>query len=273
MQYTQKITPNPSIDCKPGWCLEYVRRTFGQDAVPGYGSATAAWNNSKTQHRDRNFPAGVAIPVYYGLANEPNGHIVLRMPDGSAYSTSDLSDVPHHHPNLADLESYYAYYGMPLSYRGWTEDVQGTPVIAPAITKDELDMATPKEVVDLLLNTKVQKGDGSGEITFAQLLAWYDPNRAKDLEAIFTRKVSRAGGQSGVTNLQSTLAWLDANLKQIVAAEAAQTAQLNALVGAIAAIAKGQPFDQAKLVASIQSATAAGVKDAIASIDTTVTIK
>ena len=138
--------------------------------------------------------------------------------------------------------------------------------------KDEFDMATPQQVVDLLLGTKVQKGDKSGEITLAQLLAWYDPNRAKDLEAIFTRPVSRAGGQTGVTNLQSTLAWLDANLQKIVSAEAGQNAQITALVGAVAAVAKGQPFDQEKLLASIQAATAAGVKDAIASIDTTVTL-
>lgn len=240
--FTQKITPNPNIDCKPGWCLEYVRRTFGQDAVPGYGTATAAWENSKTQHRDRNFPAGVAVPVYYGLANEPAGHIVLRMPDGSVYSTSDLKNVPHHHPNLADLEAYYAYYGMPLTYRGWTEDVQGTPVITqpkPQPAKDALDMATPKEVID----------------------------------GVFTHPVPRAGGRTGTTTLFSTVAYLDANLDRIVKAEVAQNAQITNLVGAIAALAKGQPFDQAKLLAGIQASAAAGVKDAIASIDTTVNLK
>jgi hypothetical protein len=52
------------------------------------------------------------------------------MPDGSVYSTSDLGNVPHHHPNLADLEAYYAYYKMNLTYRGWTEDVCGFPVIS-----------------------------------------------------------------------------------------------------------------------------------------------
>lgn len=130
--FTQTIIPNPNIACKPGWCLQYVRETFGQPAVAGYGSATAAWENSKTRHKDRDFPTGVWLPVYYGLANEPLGHIVLRAPDGSVYSTSDLSNTPHHHADLADLEAYYAYYGMALHYRGWTEDVEGTPVLAPA---------------------------------------------------------------------------------------------------------------------------------------------
>jgi hypothetical protein len=52
------------------------------------------------------------------------------MPDGSVFSTSDYSNTPHHHPDLADLEAYYARYKMTLTYRGWTEDVCGWPVIS-----------------------------------------------------------------------------------------------------------------------------------------------
>lgn len=125
--FSQAITPTPHIACQPGWCLQYVRQTFGLPAR--YDSATEAWTKSKSQHPDRNFPSGVWLPVWYGLDNEPAGHVVLRAPDGSVYSTSDLKNTPHHHPNLEDLEAYYAYYGMPLSYRGWTEDVAGYPVL------------------------------------------------------------------------------------------------------------------------------------------------
>lgn len=130
MSYTQAVYPNPNIPCKPGWCLQYVRQAFGLPAI--HPTATAAWEASKTQHRDHNFPAGVWHAVWYGLANEPAGHVVLRAPDGSVYSTSSLANTPYHHPDLADLERYYARYGMPLTYRGWTEDVQGIPVIAGA---------------------------------------------------------------------------------------------------------------------------------------------
>lgn len=126
--FTQLITPNPNIKCQPGWCLQYVRQTFGLPAR--YGTATEAWEKSPTQHRDRNFPSGCWIPVWYGLDNEPAGHVVLRAPNGSVYSTSDLGNTPHLHPDLGDLERYYAYYGMTLTYRGWTEDVAGYPVIA-----------------------------------------------------------------------------------------------------------------------------------------------
>ena len=125
----QAITPNPNIPCKPGWCLAYVNEAFG---VPKrFGSASAAWFGSSTQHHDRNFPPGVWLPVWYGIVGEPLGHVVLMAPDGSCYSTSDLSNKPYHHPNLAHLEWFYAYYGMTLTYRGWTEDVEGTPVITP----------------------------------------------------------------------------------------------------------------------------------------------
>ena len=136
----QLITPNPNIWCRPGWCLEYVKNAFGTPAV--YPSATAAWNGSTKKHADRNFPAGVAVPVHYGLTTTPLGHIVIRMPDGSVYSTSDLTNTPHHHPNLEDLEAYYAYYGMGLIYRGWTEDVEGTPVMVPTVTAQST--TTPK---------------------------------------------------------------------------------------------------------------------------------
>lgn len=127
MSYVQLINPNPWIWCRPGWCLEYVRSAFGTPAI--YPSATAAWENSPRQHPDGEFPENCAVPVHYALDNEPAGHIVIRMADGSVYSTSDLSNTPHHHQSLENLEAYYAYYGMPLRYRGWTEDVQGIPVV------------------------------------------------------------------------------------------------------------------------------------------------
>jgi len=156
MGYTQLITPDPYIRCTPGWCLMYVREAFGLPAR--HPTATAAWEASTSQHRDRNFPAGVAVPVWYGLDREPAGHVVLRMPDGSVYSTSDNTNTPHHHPDLADLEAFYAAWGWPLTYRGWTEDVAGFPVIteggiaAQGTIKsgDILDMANEEQLNRLL---------------------------------------------------------------------------------------------------------------------------
>lgn len=125
---TQLITPDPNIACTPGMCLQYVREAFSLPAH--YASATEAWDNSSSQHRDQNFPAGVWLPVWFSLEAIPAGHVALRAPDGSVYSSSDNSRAPHHHPTLDDLLNYYAYYNLPLTYLGWTEDVAGTPVVS-----------------------------------------------------------------------------------------------------------------------------------------------
>jgi hypothetical protein len=154
MRAVQVVTPNPDIPCTPGMCLQYVRLTFGLPAR--YGSATEAWDNSTTQHPGRDVPAGVWTPVWYGLDREPLGHVVLHAPDGSVYSTSDNSTTPHHHPDLADPEAYYAGWGWPLAWRGWTEDVAGYPVITDGglaamgstITTQEDDMGTVDAITD-----------------------------------------------------------------------------------------------------------------------------
>lgn len=279
MSFTQRITPNPYIPAKSGWCLQYVRQAF--DLPAAYPTATAAWNASKSQHRDRNYPKGVWFPVWWSIDGVPAGHVALVDPRGRVFSTSDLDPTPIHiHPNVADVENYYARHGLTLRYRGWTEDVAGYTVIAPSginpqgtITKkDGFEMAEVSDVVEALLSKKVKKGDGSGDITLAQVIAWYDPNREKDINEIFERGITRGGGPKGKTSLQSTLAYLDANLNRIVSAQSSSDAQIKALVGAVAALSKGEKFDEAKLLASIQASAAAGVKEAIESIDADLTI-
>lgn len=128
----QLITPTPWIPATGGWCLQYVRQAYGLPAR--YASATEAWEQSESKHRDRNFPPGLWTPVWYDIDIEPLGHVVLLAPDGRVYSTSDYSGWPVIHASLADLEAFYAYYGMKLIYRGWTEDVAGYAVMDNPIT-------------------------------------------------------------------------------------------------------------------------------------------
>lgn len=150
--FTQSITPNPfGPKAEEGMCLQYVRQAFGLPAR--YGSATEAWNNSQSQHTGRDYPQGVWFPVWWGLDKNVNGHVALVAPDGRVYSTSNLNPNPLKvHPNVADVEAYYARYGFTLTYRGWTEDVAGYPVIASSgisvegsITKSEEDTMTPEQ--------------------------------------------------------------------------------------------------------------------------------
>lgn len=129
MAYTQVITPNPDVSCTPGYCLKYVQETFG--IGPVYPTATAAFNASSSKHRDQDFPAGCWVPVWFSLQYEPAGHVALRAPDGSIYSSSHpTSTTPTHHASLAGLITYYAK-ANPLTYLGWTEDVEGVLVVGP----------------------------------------------------------------------------------------------------------------------------------------------
>jgi hypothetical protein len=235
---TQLITPNPNITAEEGMCLQYVRQTFGLPAR--YGSATEAWNNSPSQHRDREFPQGVDHPVWYGLDSNANGHVVLRMSDGSVYSTSDLAPSPlHHHPSIADLEAYYAYYGVPLTYRGWTEDVAGTPVISldgtisyeGTITEQEEDMAN---VTDDQLTRLLNAADRvNGVITDpnAKVLTTNDFGAISN--AVLDAKVKLPNGTDD-TSLRTKVTFMKQEFNVI-------GAKVDALIGTVATLASAQP--------------------------------
>lgn len=123
---TQLITPNPNIACTPGWCLVYVRETFG--IGPKYPTAIAGWNGSSYKHQDQNFPAGVSVPIWFSLDDNPAGHVALLQPDGSVWSSSSpTSTIPVHHPSLASIINYYG--GHRLNYLGWTEDIEGVQIM------------------------------------------------------------------------------------------------------------------------------------------------
>ena len=140
--FNQVITPNPKIFCRPGWCLEYVCRAFG---VYGKGigqpSATKAWQFAVTKgtaHTDRNFD-GLWVPVYFTMIGGPNGHIVVKAPDNSVYSTSDpVANTPVHH---ASIEAMNVYYGGKLGLLGWSEDLNGIKIVK------EDNMVTIEQVV------------------------------------------------------------------------------------------------------------------------------
>jgi len=251
MSYVQVTTPNPNIPCRPGWCLQYVREAFGLPAR--YASATEAWEKSTSQHRDRNFPPGVWHPVWYGLVNEPLGHVILRAPDGSVYSTSDLTNTPHHHPDLADLEAFYAYYGMTLTYRGWTEDVAGYPVIATTGLAAQGTITTPKE-----LFTVTQYEDLVNRLEDIA-------NTSNNIHAGVWKGGKAPGGKQfnyGILPIVAESQRRD-NIAQ---------AQISNLVSAIAALSKGEKFDEAKLLAGVQAAAEAGVKAGIAEGTVTVDV-
>jgi len=97
------------------------------------------------------------------------------------------------------------------------------------------------------------------------------------VDDFYKKPFARQGpGATGTTNLGATISWMDSNLQNILNRITAADATIKALAGAIAAMSKGEEFDEAKLLASIaatvKTAAAEGVKESIDSIDTDVTV-
>jgi hypothetical protein len=78
-------------------------------------------------------------------------------------------------------------------------------------------------------------------------------------------------GWNGGVSLAARIAGTDQAVNDIRAQLGSFNGQIAGLIGALAAVNKGEAFDEAKLLAGVQAAAEAGVKDAIESI--TVTIK
>jgi hypothetical protein len=96
-------------------------------------------------------------PVWFSLRNVPAGHVALRAPWGAVYSTSDDSNTPHCHLDLDDLIAYYNRYGQPITYLGWTEDIENVTVIDTGSLSYAGETAAPTEEDDMFTETDRQK--------------------------------------------------------------------------------------------------------------------
>lgn len=173
MPYIQDINPNVNIACRPGWCEEYVRKTYNQPAK--YPTATAAWEGQEDKHTDRAQP-GVAVPVYWGLSNEPAGHTAVWLPDGSVWSASIPNSTKP--GKFASLEAIERYYGGKLQWRGWGtyvsharvahwEEPPTPPAPAPAPQPGGIqvgDTVVPTRLVDYN-GTSLMQWDSTYQVT------------------------------------------------------------------------------------------------------------
>jgi hypothetical protein len=87
------------------------------------------------------------------------------------------------------------------------------------------------------------------------------------VDSVWYRPIS---GWNGAISAEARILGTDQAVNDIRALVAAQNAQIAGLVGALASVNKGEPFDQAKLLEGVKSAAETGVKDAIESITVTV---
>jgi hypothetical protein len=111
--------------------LEYVRSAFDLPIVEP--SATKGWENADYKHEDYDFP-DAWVPLWFSIDGIPEGHVVLRAPDGRIYSTSTNANSPYVHPNLDHLIWFYGprvepEYQLTLRYLGWTEDISNVRVV------------------------------------------------------------------------------------------------------------------------------------------------
>lgn len=88
-------------------------------------------------------------------------------------------------------------------------------------------------------------------------------------EAILWTQFETAGDVKGTTSVGNELRWLPFNIRALQNTINAQTSQL---ISALAAVSKGEPFDEAKLLAGVKAASEAGVKAAIDNIEKTTTV-
>jgi hypothetical protein len=122
----------------PYFCLRNVR--MGYHIGAKYLTATIAWNHTK-QHKNKDFPAGVAVPLYYRWLNRDGvdeGHINVRLPNGQIWNDGRI--YPSLNAVLADLSD--------ITYRGWGETINGVAVVAPVASAPKPSM--PK------INSRIQ---------------------------------------------------------------------------------------------------------------------
>ena len=99
------------------YCLRNVRLGYG--IASKYATALEAWKNTQ-QHRDRNVPGGVAVPLFYNyfIGRTNYGHINVRLPNGQVWSDGEIFS------SIADYEAKRA-----PTFLGWGESVNGVSVI------------------------------------------------------------------------------------------------------------------------------------------------
>jgi hypothetical protein len=92
---------------------------LGYSISSKYATAWVAWSHTQ-QHKDRNVPPGVCVPLYYKYyVNGQNyGHINVRLPNGTVWSDGAI------YGSIADYEAKKA-----PDFVGWGESVNDVRVI------------------------------------------------------------------------------------------------------------------------------------------------
>jgi len=194
-------------------CLANVRKGYGIGVK--YPDATTAWNNTQ-QHRDRSFPAGCSVPVFYSWTGTVDGvrknygHIAVRLADGRVWTDGRY---------YANVDELSAKYLSGSSYLGWGESVNDVRVVENVIipSKGNEDMIKPgDEDILRIIGSEVKGWDlnstHNGSLDAREMAAW----KGRDFRQLIREgwaegawyrdlKAKQAGLQSQVDKLTSEL--------------------------------------------------------------------
>lgn len=145
-----------------GLCLQNVRK--GYDIGPVYPSAISAWDHT-VQHKDRNIPLGVDVPLFYSWLKD--GHINVRLANGAVWNDGRL------YGSLGEFEANTAIRPKPV-FLGWGESVNNVRVVQ----EDEVSIVTDDFIKGMFKNY------WGVEATEKDLKAWRGTN-ALDMEKAF----------------------------------------------------------------------------------------
>lgn len=127
----QLVQPNFEIIENAGWCLQYARRVFGAPAVES--TAWQGWMMTEHPHEDRNFPADVAVPVWFDWKGDVGdghvfryGHVAVRAADGKIWSSPLAGRGSAWFNTVDDLTRAF---GGGMKYVGWSEDISNVKVV------------------------------------------------------------------------------------------------------------------------------------------------
>lgn len=267
-----------------GW----IHRGYaGQDMASHRG---ILWHHTAT-HRSRftNDPAPTVGMCAYGRADPPlpgplcnivfdrNGHVwMIATGVGNHAGKGSAPGIPtntgNHHLIGIEMES------SGIAPWDWTAaQLHWAPILGAALESHYLDWLPDEQKLQLghMEYSSEGKIDPAGwpggmdglRASINAVLRGEAPgaNEGDDMSAADVEAINKVTvAQKGLILDQI---WGTAAVTQKQNAENA--AQIKGLVGAVAAMAKGEEFDEAKLLAGVQAAAAAGVKEAIDSIETT----
>lgn len=122
--YDQLRAPNLSTVGYPEECLVYVRNVYG---IPSkYATAALGWEYAAYRHVGEQPPSDVSVPVWFKWGTE--GHVAVWVPGVGIYSTTAQGVKI-----FGSIQALINYIGGGIEYLGWSEDVDGTRVVQPAV--------------------------------------------------------------------------------------------------------------------------------------------